>query len=93
MDSMARDLNSRDTLVKNLKKKITHLEDEYSNCTAELNECVVTRDSLMQQKADVERELKVFILYSYTCKNSTFTHARFYELKLNSVFKNISTIY
>ena len=59
MDSMARDLTNKDHLNKQLKAKINSLEDEFETCRQEYSDCVVSRDSLQQQKLDVERELKV----------------------------------
>lgn len=59
MDSMTRDISNKDNLNKQLKLKIHSLEDDFEACRQEYSQCVVSRDSLQQQKLDVERELKV----------------------------------
>lgn len=74
MDSMQRDLSNKDIMCKQLKNKITTLENEFEGCRQELNTCIVTRDSLQQQKLDVERELRV--------RNISYFHFVFFILHI-----------
>ena len=59
MDSLSRDLENKDNLNKQLKMKIGKLEDDFEATRQEINEITIARDSMHQQKLDVEKQLKV----------------------------------
>ena len=67
MESMSRDISNKDSLNRQLKNKIKTLEDDFEQSRQDLNSCIISRDSLQQQKLDVERELKVNIYVLYIC--------------------------
>ena len=67
MESMSRDISNKDSLNRQLKNKIKTLEDDFEQSRQDLNSCIISRDSLQQQKLDVERELKVNIYALYAC--------------------------
>ena len=52
---MSRDLENKDNLNRQLKNKITDLEENFESCRQEYNSCIISKDSLQQQKTDVER--------------------------------------
>lgn len=56
---MSRDLENKDNLNKQLKMKISKLEDDFETTRQEINELTISRDSIHQQKLDVEKQLKV----------------------------------
>ena len=72
MDSMSRDLENKDNLNKQLKMKISKLEDDFETTRQEINEITISRDSIHQQKLDVEKQLKVNSLFHWIHKNLIF---------------------
>jgi len=60
---MSRDIENKDTLNQKLKVKISNLEDQFEESRQEYNNCLITKDSLEQQKLDLEKELHVSCLY------------------------------
>ena len=83
---MSRDLTNKDNLNKQLKNKIYTLETEFESMREEYNQCVVSRDSLQQQKNDVERELKVIFNSSSRKFNLPWFH---FNIKVLAPLKNI----
>ena len=56
---MSRDLENKDTLNSQLKMKISNLEERFEETRQEYNTCLISRESIEQQKLDLERELEV----------------------------------
>ena len=65
LELMSRDLENKDTLNQQLKGKISDLEDRFEETRQEYNTCLISRESIEQQKLDLERELTVFIPLAY----------------------------
>ena len=75
---MSRDLDNKDTLNQQLKGKISDLEDRFEETRQEYNNCLISRESIEQQKMDLERELTVANFFKYFQKKTfrvVTTHA------------------
>ena len=68
---MSRDLDNKDTLNQQLKGKISDLEDRFEETRQEYNNCLISRESIEQQKMDLERELTVANFFKYFQQKKT----------------------
>ena len=59
LELISRDMESKESLNQQLKGKISDLEDRFEETRQEYNVCLISRDSIEQQKMDLEKELEV----------------------------------